>query len=262
LLLSSCGDNATRPIISVPFISENVPLYTYEVVDSFPHDEEAFTQGLIFHDGYLLESTGLYGQSTLRRVTLESGEVQQAHELEAMYFAEGIALVGDRIFQITWQRHVAFVYDLDTFAAVDTFTYSGAGWGLTYDGTHLIMTDGTATMDFRDPETFEVVRQVEVRDEDGPVPSLNELEYIDGRVFANVYQTDLIVVIDPETGMITNQIDLTGLLEGKAVAEPARAGVLNGIAFDPAADRLLVTGKLWPTLFEIELVPVDTDGDG
>jgi glutamine cyclotransferase len=220
-------------------------------VNIYPHDPWAFTQGLVYHDGVLYEGTGLWGSSSLRRVDLETGYVQLKHNLENQYFGEGITLYDDRIFQITWQSGIGFVYDL-SFTELNTVTYPTEGWGLTHDGTRLIMSDGTATLYFRDPDTFDVIGQVQVYDEQGPVVRLNELEYIDGQVYANVWQTDLVAIIDPQTGQVTAWIDLSGLLEPEDY-EP-QTDVLNGIAYDAAGDRLFVTGKRWPKLFEIELV--------
>jgi glutaminyl-peptide cyclotransferase len=225
----------------------------YRVVARFPHDPRAFTQGLAFHDGVLYEGTGGWGDSSLRRVDLASGEVLQIHELERRHFGEGVTVLGDRIYQITFQSNVAFVYDRETFELLDTFTYPTEGWGLAHDGERLIMSDGTDRIVFRDPDTFEEIGAIDVRDGDRPVHNLNELEYFDGAIWANVFRTDSIVRIDPDSGRVTGTIDLTGLL-----TEEDRDGhvvdVLNGIAYDPLADRLIVTGKLWPVMYQIELV--------
>ncbi|MFN2227209.1 MAG: glutaminyl-peptide cyclotransferase [Anaerolineae bacterium] len=230
-----------------------VTSYSYRVINEYPHDPGAFTQGLVYHEGILYEGTGLWGSSSLRRVALETGEVLQIHDLAAEYFGEGIALVGDRIWQITWREQTAFLYDRETFEQLNTFRYPTEGWGLTYDGTQLIMSDGSANLYFRDPETFELLGQVQVHDDQGPVVRLNELEYIDGQVYANVWQTDRIAIINPASGQVSAWIDLTGLLNPEDYVEPV--DVLNGIAYDAANERLFVTGKLWPKLFEIELVP-------
>ena len=226
--------------------------YGYRVINVYPHDPEAFTQGLVYEDGLFYEGTGLYGRSSLRHVAIETGEVLQIHNLAAAYFGEGIAVVGDRIWQLTWREHTAFLYDKATFEQLDTVQYPTEGWGLTYDGTRLIMSDGTANLYFRHPETFELLGQVGVHDDDGPVVRLNELEYIGGQVYANIWQTDLIAIIDPASGRVVGWIDLTGLLQ--ADRYPQAVDVLNGIAYDAAGGRLFVTGKLWPKLFEIELV--------
>lgn len=236
------------------------PRYTYEVVNRYPHDPQAFTQGLIFVDGVLYEGTGRYAQSTLRSVELATGNVITMTRLPAQFFGEGITLFGDKIIQLTWKAGTAFVYDRETFALVKTFTYPTEGWGITHDGKQLIMSDGSATLYFRDPGTFEEIGRVEVFDDNGPVILLNELEYINGEIFANVWKTDRIARIDPETGQVIGWISLAGLLAPEALANPADMqngiAVLNGIAYDAATERLFVTGKLWPALFEINVMPV------
>lgn len=231
--------------------TSTTPVYSYRIVNVYPHDPVAFTQGLVYHDGLLYEGTGLKTMSSLRRVVLETGAVEQQHDLDAEYFGEGITLYDDRIIQLTWQNRVGFVYDLD-FTQLYTFTYPTEGWGITHDGTRLIMSDGTSTLRFWDPETLEEIGQVEVYDDLGPVVRLNELEYVDGRVYANVWQTDRVAIIDPQSGKVTAWIDLSGLLEPEDDDPPV--DVLNGIAYDAEGDRLFVTGKWWPKLFEIELV--------
>ncbi len=226
--------------------------YTYAIVRAYPHDPAAFTQGLVYADGVLYESTGLYGRSSLRRVALETGEVLQQRDLPAEYFGEGLALFDGRLIQLTWQNNIGFVYDAASFALQQTWTYPTEGWGLTHDGTHLIMSDGSATLRFLDPRTFQAQREVLVTDGGRPVGWLNELEYVNGEVFANVWQTDWIARIDPQTGRVLGWIDLSGLL---APEERQGADVLNGIAYDAQNGRLFVTGKLWPKLFEITLTP-------
>lgn len=226
--------------------------YTYRVVNSFPHDPEAFTQGLVFENGTLFEGTGLYRQSTLREVELETGVVLRSLSLDSQYFDEGITIYNDQVVQLTWRSNTGFVYDKDSFELLQTFSYSTEGWGITYDGVHLIVSDGTSTLYFWDPVTFEEIGRIEVRDQYGPVSRLNELEYVGGEVFANVWYTDLIARINPHTGRVTGWIDLEGLLESEQGV--GSAGVLNGIAYDAENDRLFVTGKRWPKLFEIELV--------
>ncbi len=228
------------------------PVYSYTVVNTYPHDPAAFTQGLVYADGLLYEGTGRRGQSTLRRVELETGTVLEQVALEPEYFGEGIALFGDTIFQLTWQANVGFRYARESFTRLGEFTYPTEGWGLTHDGERLIMSDGTVTLSFRDPATFAEIRRVEVTDATGPVTRLNELEYIQGEVYANVWQTDRVARIDPATGRVTAWIDLSGLLSPEERRQPV--DVLNGIAYDAATDRLFVTGKLWPKLFEIDLV--------
>jgi uncharacterized repeat protein (TIGR01451 family) len=225
--------------------------YTYTIVNTYPHDPDAFTQGLVFENGVLYEGTGLWGRSTLRKVTLETGGVIQSYDLPSEFFGEGITIFGDRIIQLTWRSHTGFVYERDSFDLLREFTYPTEGWGITHDGERLIMSDGTSTLYFWDPETFEQVGQVGVYDENGPVRRLNELEYVQGKVFANVWQTDRIAIIAPQTGQVMGWIDLKGLLDPGSVSQPV--DVLNGIAYDAETDRLFVTGKLWPTLFEIDL---------
>jgi glutamine cyclotransferase len=225
----------------------------YEIVRTFPHDRHAFTQGLTYRDGWLYESTGLNGRSSLRRVELETGIVQQQHNLAYQHFGEGLTILEGRIYQLTWRSGVAFVYDQESFELLRTFQYPGEGWGLTHDGEQLIMSDGSDRLRFLDPETFEATRSLSVRHpQDGPVQNLNELEYIHGEVWANVWMTDYLVRIDPETGVVTGRVDLRGLLS--AAERLQGVDVLNGIAYDTEGDRLFVTGKLWPKLFQIRLV--------
>jgi glutamine cyclotransferase len=234
-------------------LTDAPPVFTYTVVHTYPHDSGAYTQGLVYLDGGLYEGTGLNGQSSLRRVDLETGEVLQQHDLAPEYFGEGVAVLGDRIFQLTWQSQLGFVYDRESFAPLRTFEYSTEGWGLTHDGSRLIMSDGTATLYFRDPETLAETGRVEIRDGETPIVRLNELEYVDGQVYANVWLTDRIARIDPQTGRVTAWIDLSGLRPAETLAQ--NGAVLNGIAYEAASDRLFVTGKLWPSLFEIDLRP-------
>ena len=232
-----------------------VPVYTCKVRNTYPHDQNAFTQGLAFGDGVLYEGTGLRGYSTLRRVELETGIVLQLYELPDEFFGEGVTVYGNRIIQLTWQAHVGFVYDRESFDLQRQFSYPTEGWGLTHDGDHLIMSDGTSTLRFLDAWTFEGVGQVQVHDHQGPVTGLNELEYVRGEIYANVWKTDRIARISPGTGQVTGWIDLTGLLSPEDRGR--QVDVLNGIAYDSRNDRLFVTGKWWPKLFEIELVPAD-----
>lgn len=229
------------------------PRYTYEVVKIFPHDPSAFTQGLLFDEGILYESTGLNGYSSIRRVDLESGKVLALVPLPETFFGEGIAIVDQKLYQLTWQEQTGFIYDKETFALQQQFSYPTQGWGITFDGNRLIMSDGTPRLYFWDPETVTQVGAIDVYDENGPVAALNELEYINGEIFANIWQTDQIARIDPITGAVTGWIDLTGLLPPED-RTPA-ADVLNGIAYLPEGNRLFVTGKRWPKLFEIRLLP-------
>lgn len=229
------------------------PTYTFEIVNTYPHDPTAFTQGLVFHEGGLYEGTGRWGESELREVVLETGAVLRSHALEPEYFGEGIALLNDRIYQLTWQEQTGFVYDRATFAPLQTFTYPHEGWGITHDGQRLIVSDGTADIRFWDPATLQETGRITVRDHEGPVNRLNELEYVDGEIWANIWLTDRIARISPETGDVLGYIDLAGLLDASTLTQAA--DVLNGIAHDPESGRLFVTGKLWPTLFEIRIVP-------
>ena len=225
--------------------------YTYNVVNVYPHNETAFTQGLVFEDGVLYEGTGRYGQSTLRRVELETGNIIQFHALPDQFFGEGITIFDDKIIQLTWQSGKGFVYDKNSFDLLQEFTYPTEGWGITHNGSALIMSVGNATLYFLDPETFQTIGQVEVYDEE-PVAFLNELEYIHGRVYANIWKQDKIAIINPQTGQVTGWIDLTGINDSE---NQNTYNMLNGIAYDPNGDRLFVTGKMWSKLYEIELVP-------
>jgi len=236
----------------IPGDSDVIPIYTYNIVNTYPHDRNAFTQGLVFEDGVLYEGTGGFGDSTLRRVELETGDILQIRGLSDQFFGEGIAIYGDKIIQLTWRSNIGFVYDKNSFELLQEFNYSTEGWGITYDGTRLIMSDGTSTLHFLDSQTFEEIGQLEVFDSDSPVTRLNELEYVQGEIYANVWQTDRIARIAPETGRVIGWVDLEGLLTPEDRSEPVE--VLNGIAYDAKTDRLFVTGKLWPKLFEIELI--------
>jgi glutamine cyclotransferase len=222
------------------------------IVRSHPHDPEAFTQGLLWHDGHLYESTGLYGESTLRKVDLESGEVRRSETVEERFFAEGLARVGAELYQLTWQEHRAIVWSLPDLRRLRTIEYEGEGWGLCHDGTHLVMSNGSDRLAFRDPSTFEIVRSVRVHERGRAVDELNELECVDGVVWANVWQTDRILRIDPRTGRVTGVVDARGLLDGDDAAD---ADVLNGIAWIPERRRFVITGKLWPRAFEVDFVP-------
>jgi glutamine cyclotransferase len=233
--------------------SGRVPVYGFEVKRAYRHDPNAYTQGLVFDDGFLYEGTGKYGASELRKVELATGKVVRRHRLPARYFGEGIALVGDRIVQLTWQGGVGFVYEKESFRKVREFDYPGEGWGVTHDGKRLILSDGSAELRFLDPESFEEIGRVTVRDRGAPVRDLNELEFVEGEIYANVWQRDAIARISPEDGKVVGWIDLRGLLSNEN--RTARTEVLNGIAYDPGDHRLFVTGKNWPLLFEIKLVP-------
>lgn len=237
-------------------------LYTYRVVNTYPHDPAAFTQGLIVRDGQFIEGTGQEGQSTLRRVAIESGEVLEQHPLDAQYFGEGITELGGKIYQLTWRNGTGFVYDAETLTQTATFAYGTEGWGITHDGERLIVSDGTPILQYWDPATLQPVSGVTVSLFGLPVPNINELEYIDGAIYANVWKTNLIMRIDPASGQVTGVIDLSGLLDYAPPATPTAAqvvsqpDVLNGIAYDEATGRLYVTGKRWPAVFAIELLEV------
>jgi glutamine cyclotransferase len=233
--------------------SAATPVYGYQVVRSYPHDPQAFTQGLVYHDGFLYEGTGLNGRSSIRKVKLETGEVVQVQPLEPQYFGEGIAIWKDEIVQLTWQSEIGFVYDRLTFQRTRSFAYRGEGWGLAQDGKRLIMSDGQGDgrLRFIDPVTLKETGSLTVRDQGRPVAGLNELEVVRGEIFANVWQSDRIARISPATGRVTGWIDLRGLL---SLREAAGVDVMNGIAYDAAGDRLFVTGKLWPRLFEVKPV--------
>jgi len=245
----SATANSTITLVSV---QKGPKQYGFNVLATYPHDPTAYTEGLQYIDGELFESTGLYGNSTLRRVALESGKVEQQINLEDQYFGEGIYVLDDHIYQLTWQSHIAFLYDRKSFDTLDTYSYPTEGWALTYDGKDLLMSDGSSIIYRRDPQTFEERGRIEVHDGTDPVMLLNELEYINGSIWANVWQTNDIVIIDPTNGLVTGRIDLTGLLPKE---QAANAEVLNGIAYDEKNDRIFVTGKFWPSLFQIELVP-------
>jgi glutamine cyclotransferase len=256
-LLSGCDQSAAPGGASTTETSSRrapaarVPMYTYDVVNAWPHDPAAFTQGLVFLNGRLLESTGLHGESTLRRVDLSTGKVLQQVRLAPAYFGEGMTVLNGKIYQVTWQSQKGFVYNLETFALEKEFTYTGEGWGLTTDGKSLILSDGSHQLRFLDPVTFQVTRTVPVLHDGQPLRMLNELEYIKGEVFANIWRSQSVARIDPATGRVTGIIDFFGLLP--AADHGPKTDVLNGIAHDAATDRLFVTGKNWPKLFEVKL---------
>lgn len=233
--------------------SEVVPRLRAKVVAQYPHDPEAYTQGLLYFDGSLYESTGTYGGSSLRRTELESGEVSLLRPLPPDFFGEGLARVGSHLVQLTWQQGLALLFRLDDLEEEGRLSYVGEGWGLCFDGRHLIMSDGTHVLSFRDPETFAEERRLEVTRRGTPLDRLNELEWVNGSIYANVYQTDEIVRIDAESGEVRATIDAAGLLSPD---ERRRSEVLNGIAYRPTTETFLLTGKLWPHVFEVIFVPV------
>ena len=241
---TSPGPNANAP-------AGPTPVYGYEVVNTFPHDPGAFTQGLIYHDGALVESTGIESRSTLRRVELRTGKVLLKVDVPPYFFAEGLTLFGGKLYQLTWKGEKGFVYDAASLRKVGEFPYRGEGWGLTHDADSLILSDGSDQLRFIDPSDYRVKRTLSVRDGDAPVYELNELEYVKGEIYANVWHQDRVARIDPQTGLVRGWIDLKGLLRPGETSDPE--AVLNGIAYDEAGDRLFVTGKLWPKLFEVRL---------
>lgn len=224
--------------------------YTYHVVNTYPHDTSAFTEGLIFNDGFLYESTGLYGSSSLRQVNLTSGNPLKQYSLTSQYFGEGLTAVNNSLIQLTWQEHIGFVYEKETFAIQGNFSYATEGWGLTYDGNNLIMSDGSDNLYFINPATFEKIGQIVVRDGNQSIPNLNELEYVNGDIYANIWHDQKIAIIDAQTGQITGYINLAGLYQ---TSDPE--AVLNGIAYDQQNNRLFVTGKDWPYLYQITITP-------
>lgn len=229
-----------------------VPVYDFEVVHRYPHDPAAFTEGLFYLNGFLYESTGLEEHSSIRKVRIDTGAVLQKTDIDAQYFGEGIVNWSDHLISLTWKSHVGFVFDLATLKLQRRFSYAGEGWALTQDGRQLIMSDGTSQLRFLNPQTLQETRRLEVTLNGRPVPNLNELEWVKGEIYANVWHANWIARIDPGTGEVVGLINLTGILNGSNLAE-GPDGVLNGIAYDAKGDRLFVTGKNWPTLFEIRL---------
>lgn len=236
---------------SVQLSLQNIPVFHYRVIKTYPHDTQAFTEGLVYHQGFIYEGTGLEGKSSLRKVDLATGKILQTHQLAQTYFGEGITIWKNKIIQLTWKSHLGFVYDKKNFQLLNQFHYPTEGWGLTHNGKYLIMSDGTNTLFLLDPETFSEVRRIQVTYQGQPVNNINELEYINGEIFANIWQTDTIVRISPATGQVIGLIDLSQLRTPK---ERLQGDVLNGIAYDVKNKRLFVTGKLWSKLYEIELV--------
>lgn len=233
--------------------NNNVPVYSYKVIKRYPHDTDAFTQGLILQNGYLYEGTGLRGKSSLKKIQLETGKVLKQHQLDQDFFGEGITILGDLIYQLTYTSNIGFIYNLESFAVNRTFKYSSQGWGLTTDGQHLIMSNGTAFLSFHDPDTFRMIRKLLVKDTENEVGYLNELEYIDNKIYANIWQTEVIAIISPDSGDITAWIDLSGI-NPDPVKYPYP---MNGIAYNGKTGRLIITGKCWPELYEIELQPIE-----
>lgn len=236
-----------------PTVGDEPPVFGYKVVNVYPHDENAFTQGLFIRDGWLYESTGLRGSSSIRKARLRDGHVVQQHNLDNRYFGEGIVDWKDNLISVTWHSGHGFVYSIDDFASKDRFSYDGEGWGLTRSDSHLILSDGTAVLRFLNPASFEVENSVTVTLDGRAIRNLNELEWVKGEIFSNVWRTDWVVKINPESGLVTGIIDLAGLLSD-ADKSGTNTDVLNGIAYDSESNRLFVTGKNWPKLFELELI--------
>ncbi|GAB4372648.1 MAG: glutaminyl-peptide cyclotransferase [Calditrichia bacterium] len=234
--------------------SDSIPNFTYKIVKTYPHDPSAYTQGLVYDQGYLYEGTGLEGNSSLRKVDLATGQIVQYLSLPPHVFGEGITIYEDFIIQLTWKTYVGYVYRKDNFQLINEFYYSTEGWGITHDGKRLIMSDGTAILHFLDPHSLVETGYIQVTAQGKPVHGLNELEFIQGEIFANVWPTHQIVRISPESGQVTGWIDLNGILGGRD--QYGQVDVLNGIAYDAENHRIFVTGKLWPHIFEIELIPV------
>lgn len=255
LSVQSCSSNSNN-INNNNNNDNTTPILSYEIINIFPHDPEAFTQGLIWDDGYLYESTGLYSLSSLRKVELKTGKAVKKIPLADNYFAEGITIFDDKIFLLTWKEQTGFVYDRDTFQLLDTFSYPYEGWGITTDGEFLIISDGTSILHFLNPKTLQEIKQIKVHDGLFLVNWINELEYIEGYIYANIWQKDRIAVIKPDTGKVVYWLDLSGILDN--VQHSKNVDVLNGIAWNEENNRLFVTGKFWPAIFEIkikELIP-------
>jgi glutaminyl-peptide cyclotransferase len=233
-----------------PIDSASPTLYTYLIIKTHPHNSTAFTEGLVFNNGVLYESTGEYGYSSLRQVNLETGVVEQEVLLPNKYFGEGLTVVNDSLVQLTWREKIGFIYDKKTFSLLGNFSYSSEGWGLTFNGSDLIMSDGTSKLTFINPVTFQKVGQVSIHDGNTPVTNINELEFINGDVYANIWMQQKIAIINPQTGTVKGWIDLTGIYQTNNLDD-----VLNGIAFDSQTNRLLITGKDWPNLYEITIIP-------
>ncbi len=248
--LVGCGDKSPSAAAADPAA---VPVYTYDIVHVWPHDPKAFTEGLSWLNGGLLESTGIEGASDLRKVDLATGLVRQRVKLPPQYFGEGSVVIGDKIYQVTWQTHKGFVYNLATLDLEREFSYEGEGWGLTTDGQSIIMSNGSNVIQFLDPATFQVTRTISVFSNGQPLRNLNELEYVKGELYANIWQTQSVARIDPATGRLLGLIDFSGLLSPADYGGSPPPDVLNGIAYDAADDRLFITGKYWPKLFEVRL---------
>jgi glutaminyl-peptide cyclotransferase len=240
-------------VIALNFLRPNAPTfplnYTYRVIDTYPHDPNAFTQGLVFDNGNFFESTGYYGNSSLRKVDPNNGRVLKKYSLPNEFFGEGLTIVGNSLIQLTWREQIGFVYDKDTFTIERNFSYSNEGWGLTFDGNRLIMSDGSSNLYFLDPTTFKEIGQIKVHDGNKTLKNINELEFVNGDIYANIWMQNTIVIINPGTGQVKGYIDLSGLYHPTSAE-----AVLNGIAYDKQADRLFVTGKNWPSIYHIKII--------
>jgi len=252
VLASTAALTAQRAAQRAPASAASAPVSSYRIVKIYPHDRAAFTEGLFFQEGVLWESTGQNGSSWIRKVRLENGEVLQQMPLEPQYFGEGIVAWKKSLIQLTYKTEIGFVYDFTTMKRLRSFNYTGEGWALTHDGTRIIMSDGSSSLRFLDPETLKETGRLPVKDAGKPVLELNELEFVKGEILANVWKTERIARISPKTGQVIGWVDLAGLLDPR---DAAGVDVMNGIAYDAAGDRLFVTGKLWPKLFEIRIVP-------
>ena len=244
------GSSPTQSPTQTPSTSNGPTIYTYKIVKTYPHDTTAFTEGLVFDNGVLYESTGQYGLSSLRKVNLENGAVQKEFVLPNQYFAEGLTIVDSSLVQLTWQENIGFIYDKEMFSLLGNFSYDTEGWGLTYNGSELIMSDGSSNLYFLNPITFQKVGELSVHDGNSSVTNINELEYVNGDVFANIWLQQKIAIINPQTGTVKGWIDLTGIFQSSNIDD-----VLNGIAYDSATGRLFVTGKDWPNLYQITIAP-------
>lgn len=253
LLLAGCNGGGTTTVES-DNSNPAPPVLSYNIVKVYPHDTASYTEGLFFRDGFLYESTGQKSESKLRKVDVTTGKAVKNIDLDTMYFGEGISMIGDKIYQLTWQEHKVFVYDATTFKKINEMSWPFEGWGMTTDSTHLIISTGGSVLYFVDPGNFRILKQVNVTDNYGPVGNVNELEYVNGTLYANVWQTSYIIKIDAETGKVTGKYDFTGLLDKSGMTyNAARVEVLNGIAYNPAANIFYITGKYWPALFEVKM---------
>jgi glutamine cyclotransferase len=256
--ITACKNNnsSTEETTNNPSTVASPQPIAYNIVNTFPHDTSSFTQGLQWYDNTLYEGTGNFGKSKLMKVDLKTGNPTGQVKLKDVYFGEGITILKDTLYQITWQQKTCFVYDAKTLKQIKTLSYETDGWGITNDGTHLIMSDGSNNIYYRDPATFKTLKIVGVTDNNGPVANINELEFVDGFIYANIWETNYIIKIDPANGHVVGRMDLTGVLEQAAKQSPdpyTKGNVLNGIAYDAAKKSFYITGKLWPVLFEVKL---------